>query len=274
MSKKLKQKENIKKIQSRASYSFIICIILFSFIYIFGLSKYNQMQNQEPVEPPKIEYSDELVTTPEIEKIDGVIFDDQSEIIAETVVENKNNQPEIETVSVKPKIDYLRNLNNHERIIFKECQSLDMSIEETAFVLANANHETAQFKFLEEINGEAQALRLGYKGGKNWYGRGYIQLTHITNYQQWSKWTNRDLVSNPDILTKDLQLSAFIACSGVKHGSFTNKGKLADYKKDWYNARALVNGDKNYRAGCNSNGCWTIGTKIKDLTNQYIAKIK
>jgi len=146
-----------------------------------------------------------------------------------------------------------------------------MSKEETAFVLANVSHETAGFKYFAEINGRSQAKKLNYQGGENWYGRGYIQLTHINNYRNWSHWLGVDLVANPDILITDFDLSAKIACSGVQHGSFTAKGNLASYKGDWYNARQLVNGDKDYRAGCNANGCWTIGTKIKDLTNKYIS---
>jgi len=168
-------------------------------------------------------------------------------------------------------------LNKHEKRIYKACNKLDMSLEQTAFVLANANHETAGFKFLKEIDGVNQAIKLGYQGGSNWYGRGYIQLTHKNNYSNWSKWTGRDLVSNPDLLITDLDLSAHVACSGVKHGSFTAKGTVEKYinkdKKDYYNARDLINGDKNYRAGCEADKCWTIGTKIKDLTNNYINKL-
>lgn len=148
-----------------------------------------------------------------------------------------------------------------------------MSKEETAFVLANANHETAGFKFMHEIDGRNQAIKLNYQGGAEYYGRGYIQLTHKNNYSNWSKWTGRDLVANPNIVAEDLDLSAFIACSGIQHGSFTGGFKLSDYNSDWYNARAIINGDKNYRAGCEGGKCWTIGTKIKDLTNHYIQLI-
>jgi len=148
-----------------------------------------------------------------------------------------------------------------------------LSLEETSFVLANANHETANFKFLKEIDGKNQAIKNNYDG-HFYFGRGYIQLTHLSNYKNWSKWTGKDLVSNPDILTTDLDLSAFIACSGIKHGSFTAKGTIKSYNQDWYNARALVNGDKNYKAGCKNGTCWTIGTKIKNLTNDYIKKLK
>jgi len=167
------------------------------------------------------------------------------------------------------------NLNEHEARIYYTCTELGMTPEESAFVIANANHETAQFKYFQEINGEQQAAKLGYGGGTNWYGRGYIQLTHLSNYQQWSEWTGRDLVSNPEILITDLELSAHIACSGILHGSFTAEpGGIRNYNGDWYNARSLVNGDKHKRAGCEGNACWTIGTKIQELTKQYIKKIQ
>ena len=126
----------------------------------------------------------------------------------------------------------------------------------------------------EEVDGRNQAIRLNYGGGENWFGRGYIQLTHINNYQKWSEWTGRDLVSDPNILINDLDLSANIACSGIQHGSFTGSGSLASYNGDWYNARSIVNGDKKYRAGCLNGSCWTIGAKIKDLTNNYISLLE
>jgi len=158
-------------------------------------------------------------------------------------------------------------LNVHEARIYQSCIDMDMTLEQTAFVLANTRHETGQYRFMEEIQGRSQARRLGYKGGENWYGRGYIQLTHITNYQLWSNWTGRDLIGNPDLLITDLDLSAYIACSGIKHGSFTARPPVShyinDHKKDYFNARELVNGDK-----------WSMGNKITEYTNEYITILK
>lgn len=149
-----------------------------------------------------------------------------------------------------------------------------MTKQQTAFVLANVHHETAGFKYLKEIDGENQAIKNNYGGGKNWYGRGFIQLTHKSNYEKWSSWLNIDLVSDPDILVNNLEISALVACSGVKYGSFTGSGRVDKYinetKQDYYNAREIVNGDKNYRAGCLNGNCWNIGDKIRDLTNYYI----
>jgi hypothetical protein len=272
--KQKQKKENAQKIHSRNTFISFAIILILIFVIFLNIESLEKKGVEEII---KIEHSEELVNTPKVEEVDSMIFDDQSEIIAEAIVENKKESNLIvEEVAAKQEVkpDPLRNLNNYERVIFKECKKLDMNIPETAFVLANANHETAEFKYLKEIDGENQAIKLGYKGGRNWYGRGLIQLTHITNYQQWSKWTGRDLVNNPDLLITDIQLSAHIACSGIKNGSFTSKGKLVDYKGNWYNARALVNGDKDYKAGCNQQKCWTVGTKIKDLTNKYIDRIK
>lgn len=157
-------------------------------------------------------------------------------------------------------------LNSHELRIYKACNKLDMTLEQTAFVLANTKHETARYKFFKEIDGRNQAIKLGYQGGANWYGRGYIQLTHLNNYKNWSKWTGKDLVANPDLLVTDLDLSAFVACSGIKYGSFTAKGKVSDYindnKRDYYNARSLVNGDKH-----------KVGKRITSDTTNYIKKL-
>lgn len=156
--------------------------------------------------------------------------------------------------------------NEHELRIYNECKALDMTLEQTAFVLANTRHETAQYKHFQEIDGRNQAIKLGYKGGADWYGRGYIQLTHNTNYALWSKWTGVDLVSNPDILITDLDLSAFIACSGVKFGSFTASPPIShyvnDHNKDYYNAREIVNGDK-----------LKVGNLIAGYTQEYINKL-
>lgn len=173
-------------------------------------------------------------------------------------IEVKSN-PQLEA----KKID-TNKLNSHELRVYNACSKLDMTEPQIAFVLANVKHETGSFQFIEELHGRSQARKLGYQGGENWYGRGYIQLTHLNNYKNWSEWTGRDLVSNPDLLVTDLQLSAHVACSGIKHGSFTATGSVDKYindtKQDFYNAREIVNGDKH-----------RIGNKIVRLSNEYLS---
>lgn len=80
--------------------------------------------------------------------------------------------------------------------------------------------------------------------GKSWFGRGYVQLTHKSNYVKMSTVTGEDLTGNPS-RAMDPTVALKIIFEGMKRGSFTGK-KLADYfnpsKEDWYNARRIING--------------------------------
>lgn len=158
--------------------------------------------------------------------------------------------------------------NEHETIIYNKC--IEIGITDNAHIatiLANVKHETANYNHFVELPSKYASSRKFYKG------RGYIQLTHYDNYKNWSEWLNVDLLKNPDILVHDKQISSHIACSGMYHGSFTGKGTLSDYINDkrvnYYDARRLVNGDKDKQAGCDAQKCWTIGTKISDESMRY-----
>jgi len=271
-------------------------VIGISFIALIALSQLVSFLNKpaiSPVEALKVEASQEaqeaetLITKGELKKEGadlkvqlaenlekqqnlGVEQKAEVKVIAEEkpiTAEQVETKVSISNQAIPPKQTVNTIFNEHEARIYNQCNSLGLTLEQTAFVLANTRHETAQYKYLKEIDGRGQARRLGYQGGENWYGRGYIQLTHLNNYKNWSQWTGKDLVGNPDLLTTDLDLSAFVACSGIQHGSFTAKGKVSDYindtKKDYYNARSLVNGDKH-----------KIGNKIVEYTNDYINKLK
>lgn len=77
--------------------------------------------------------------------------------------------------------------------------------------------------------------------GKTWLGRGYIQLTHKTNYERASKITGIDLVSNPNAAMRP-DVAAKILVTGCSAGIFTGK-RLTDYLPgDYLNARRIVNG--------------------------------
>ena len=108
-----------------------------------------------------------------------------------------------------------------------------------AYAMATIEHETANtFQPIAEYGGRQQAKKYGYGGGENYYGRGYIQLTHDDNYRDIG---NRiglgdQLVENPDMaLDPDIAaqvLAAFFKDRGVT--DYTQKG-------DFYNARRPVN---------------------------------
>ena len=118
-----------------------------------------------------------------------------------------------------------------------------------ANILAQIDHETLGFTLGKERGCASQAARHGYEGGARYCGRGYIQLTHREGYERMGRKLNIDLVSNPDKALEP-EIAAKVATLGMRDGLFTGK-KLSDYitetKQDYYNARAIVNGDKNYK---------------------------
>lgn len=97
---------------------------------------------------------------------------------------------------------------------------------------------------------------------RNFYGRGYVQITHMDNYRSMDEalTQNNLFVTNPDRAISEPNLSYRILSYGLRNGSFrgSNKArvagqgyvgghKLADYLNgtttDYLNARRIVNGD-------------------------------
>lgn len=118
--------------------------------------------------------------------------------------------------------------------------------KQIAYMLATAQHESADFKSPEEHLGRQQATRLKYHGGSNYFGRGYVHLTHIENYQDMDRrlGLNGALNENPDLATEP-HIAARILVIGMKEGRFTGKkiGRyINDDKTDYINARRVVNG--------------------------------
>ena len=110
-----------------------------------------------------------------------------------------------------------------------------------AYALATIEHETAStFEPIDEIAGAKSARRLGYEGGNNYYGRGFIQLTHLRNYKTFGERIgmgdklarNPELASSPEVAAKIL--AAFFVDNGP--------AKLAN-KGDFITARRPINPD-------------------------------
>lgn len=80
--------------------------------------------------------------------------------------------------------------------------------------------------------------------GHVYYGRGFVQLTWLANYERASKVIGFDVVSNPDRVMEPA-IAALILRDGMERGWFTRR-KLADYlsdtKTDYRNARRIING--------------------------------
>lgn len=97
------------------------------------------------------------------------------------------------------------------------------SAQTLAYALATIKHETAgSFRPVNEgyyndekygydpgFTGKSEARKRGYGGGEDYYGRGYIQLTHDYNYQRYGDQLGIDLVNNPE-LANDPKIAAKI----------------------------------------------------------------
>ena len=129
-----------------------------------------------------------------------------------------------------------------------------LSVQEMAYMLATAYHETAATMLPIEEYGKGRGRKYGqnididgsrYKGLPHvYYGRGYVQLTWLTNYVKATEKLCIDFVNNPE-LTLDPVNAANIMIVGMQEGWFTGR-KLAHYfahsKKDYLNARRIING--------------------------------
>nr|WP_139370254.1 hypothetical protein [Xanthomonas axonopodis] len=118
--------------------------------------------------------------------------------------------------------------------------------KQISYMLATAQHETRNFQAPEEDFGRSQARKLGYSGGEEFYGRGYVHLTHDYNYAKFDKLLglNGEMVRNPD-MAKEPEIAAKVLVVGMRDGLFTGKplDRYIDHDShDVYNARRVVNG--------------------------------
>jgi hypothetical protein len=108
----------------------------------------------------------------------------------------------------------------------------------TAYLLATVKHETAgTFRPIEEIQGS----RTRYAP---YFGRGFVQLTWLKNYQKYNDLLQLDMVANPTIACRS-DVALFILVHGCYYGVFTGRG-FNDYHSsgpdDFSDMRAIVNG--------------------------------
>lgn len=129
-----------------------------------------------------------------------------------------------------------------------------LNINVLAYALATIQHETAgTFEPIAEFTGQKDARRLGYEGGTNYYGRGFIQLTHLRNYKKVGERIGMgdQLVENPDLAmrpdTAAKILAAFFKDNGI--ATLATRGDFVD-------ARTAINPDAQ-------------GQRIAMLARQY-----
>lgn len=132
--------------------------------------------------------------------------------------------------------------------------------------------EIDPFNPIEEIDGPNQAIRNGYKGGADFFGRGYIQITHDYNYKAAGNaiGLGDQLVNSPK-----MALQPEIAAKVTTWYWKTNGVDKASDAGDWRAVRQLVNGGYNhydkffaavqrglerFTRGINSTGAINMGT--------------
>jgi predicted chitinase len=176
------------------------------------------------------------------------------------------------------------------RLIIKTCAAYGLLRNQTANVLAQVSWETGgTMKPVRETfaASDAQAkatLTKAWKSGKltwvkrdywssGFFGRGFLQITHETNYRKAGRAVGVDLVKEPS-LALDPVISAKTTVLGMKEGWFTGK-KLSDYitlsRSDYVGARAIVNGDRDKRPKGSDK---TIGEIIAERSRTYDALLK
>lgn len=129
--------------------------------------------------------------------------------------------------------------------ILDEAEKRKFDLRWTAYCLATAYHETAKtmLPIAEYGRGKGRAYAEPING-RVYYGRGYVQLTWIKNYEAMGKILKVDLVTDPE-LALNPKIASGIMFEGMIRGTFTSK-KLSDYFNDkltdWVNARKIING--------------------------------
>ena len=97
-------------------------------------------------------------------------------------------------------------------------------------------------------SGKLKGVRTPYwrkdVNGQAWFGRGYVQLTHKTNYIKAKALTGVDVVSDPSLAMRP-DVAARILVQGSLDGMFTGR-RLSAYLDgpvpDYVGARAVING--------------------------------
>lgn len=146
--------------------------------------------------------------------------------------------------------------NGVETILEAWARHGDKNPRHLAYILATAKHETAHtMQPVRETlaNSDAKAkeiLTKSWKAGKlpwvrndywstGYFGRGFVQITHKSNYEKAGRKLSLDLIADP-AKALDPEVASAILVRGMLEGWFTGKS-LSDFP-DFLNMRRVVNG--------------------------------
>jgi putative chitinase len=130
---------------------------------------------------------------------------------------SKSNKPDIVKQVSKKDLSKTVTGNPHEVILKKEAEKAGIKGQELAAFLAQAAHETLDFKHMKEIGGSLDFKKYDIKfaprkakilgntkpgDGAKFKGRGYIQLTGKYNYKRAGQALGLDLVNKPELVER------------------------------------------------------------------------
>jgi hypothetical protein len=134
--------------------------------------------------------------------------------------------------------------------ILTQARARNLSLDQTAYVLATARHESLMGNaMLEFASGSAYEGRLDLGNtrpgdGVRYKGRGFVQITGRGNYRDWSNRLGVDLLAAPQLAERP-EIAARILVDGMRLGTFTGY-RLDDFisggNADFVGARRIVNG--------------------------------
>ncbi|WP_287129024.1 glycoside hydrolase family 19 protein [Candidatus Cyanaurora vandensis] len=139
-------------------------------------------------------------------------------------------------------------------LLLAECKKENVTDpDEIAYIMATVQHE-CRFQPIREglakpNSPKAKQRELAQIQAKYipYFGRGYVQLTHRDNYQEFGKLLGVDLVNQPD-LALDPEIAAKVCVIGMKRGLFRSPNQLANFNRatgyDFVFARNIVNGTR------------------------------
>lgn len=136
-----------------------------------------------------------------------------------------------------------------KKIINYYFQAGYVNLSQLCYILATAWHECSLVSKKEIRCNTSQSCywlqeNYWYTG---YFGRGFVQLTWESNYEEMSSIVGIDLVTYPDMALEP-NTAAKIIVEGMQKGTFTGV-KLSNYINndsiDFYNARKVVNGLQN-----------------------------
>ena len=180
-----------------------------------------------------------------------------------------------------------------EQYIYKQAELYWVTDKrQIAYILAIVKWECG-FKNIKEIWWENMSYwKIDSSTWKAYYGRWFLQLTHKWNYEKYTKiikeswlkfkdnnwniltWDRLDLVKNPDTVLESNDLASFILIDWMKNWwpYRQDSKKLSNYinnnKTDFFNARYIINWDKNYVR--NWKKVWDM---YKEYAQDYLNKI-